>query len=50
MLPHRFVRPLTPAESRRIEDQAFEELNRSENHDLTLRFPDPLGKDLPEAA
>jgi transposase len=31
-------------------DRAFEELNRSEHNDLTLRFRDPLAKDLPEAA
>ena len=30
--------------------QAFEDLNRSEHHDLTLRFRDPLARNLPEAA
>ncbi len=31
-------------------NRVFEELNRSETHDLALRFRDPLAKDLLEAA
>ena len=31
-------------------DAAFEDLNRSEHHDLCLHFRNPLAKDLPEAA